>query len=241
MVRFEYKVGDRHYKKQLATAWSEMTIAEVMELQRLTEPTTLDYLSVMTSTPLYHIAAFPTDLFDILTDAVQFLYEDTVFIESACRYEFKPLGQLEVAQFEHWRTRSSIEHTIALLHTSDEPYSFNERMDMIDEIMQLPGDVGLHWQNYYNKQFAEHIKKFAPLYETYEPSDEEVNSGYQDLTKWGAYSTYEELAQGDIFKLESVARLSVDNVYYFLLYKKTKNEYHKNLSEYALQRASRNH
>ena len=241
MVRFEYKVLDQHYKRTLPTAWSELNIRDLFELQRLVEPTPLTYISVMTSTPIEHIEAFPKDLIDILVDASQFIYDELLVYESKCPYEFKPLGQLEVAQFEHWRTRPTMEHTLALLHTSTEPYAFSSRMDLVDEILEMPADIGLYWQNYYNKEFAEHVKKFAPLYQAYEPTDEEINAGYEDLTKWGAYSTYEELAQGDIFRLEQVARLSVDNVYYYLLYKKTKNEYHKNLSDYAIQRANRNH
>lgn len=241
MVRFEYKVLDQHYKRTLPTSWSEMTVRDVLELQRMTDATPTDYISVMTSTPLEHIEAFPSDLKDILFDASQFIYDELLVLESKCPYEFKPLGELEVAQFEHWRTRPTMEHTLSLLHTSTELYAFSGRMNLVDSVMDMPADIGLYWQNYYNKEFADHVKKFAPLYEAYEPTDEEVNAGYEDLTKWGAYSTYEELAQGDIFRLEQVARLSVDNVYYYLLYKKTKNDYHKNLSDYAIQRAKNNH
>lgn len=239
MVTFSYHIEQTRYDRTLPTRWSELTIRGLMELQRLPKPTPLKYISVMTSTPMEHIEAFPKDLTDILTDAIAFLYDDSILLESECPFQFKPLGEVQVNQFEHWRIRPTAEHTIALLH--DGAYQFSQRMAMLNEILELPADIGLYWQNYYNNEFAEHVKKFAPLYEPYEPSDEEFNAGYDDLRKWGIYSTYEDLAQGDIFRMEKVAELAVDNVYYFLLYKKTKNEYHKNLSDYAIQRAKNHH
>lgn len=239
MVTFSYHIEQTRYNRTLPTKWSELTIRDLLELQRLIEPNTLDYISVMSSTPLDHIQAFPKDLTDILTDAVSFIYDELILLESECDYQFKPLSEVQVNQFEHWRIRPTAEHTIALLHSGD--YSFTNRMELLDTILELPADIGLYWQNFYNNEFANHIKKFAPLYEPYEPTDDELNAGYEDLRKWGIYSTYEDLAQGDIFRLEAVSKLSVDNVYYFLLYKKTKNEYHKNLSDYAIQRAKNHH
>lgn len=239
MVRFEYRIGGQVFNRTLPTRWSELTIRGLMELQRLVDPTDTKYISVLSSTPTEHIEAFPSDLVSILTDAIQFIYDESLVLESLCPYQFLPLGQLQVNQFEHWRTRATPEHTIALLH--DGPYSFTERMELVDTILDLPADIGLYWQNFYNKEFADHIKKFAPLYEPYEPTDDEVNAGYDELKRWGPYSTYEDLAQGDILRMDMVAKLSVDNVYYFLLYKKTKNEYNKNLQDYAIQRAKNHH
>ena len=239
MVRFEYKIAEQVFNRQLPTRWSELTVRDLLELTRITEPNDAKYISVLSSTPMAHIEAFPSDMMLVLTDAIQFVYDELVLIESECPYQFKPLGELQVNQFEHWRIRPTPEHTLALLH--DGPYQFSERMELLDTIMNLPADIALYWQNFYNKEFAEHIKKFAPLYEPYEPSDDELNAGYDDLKRWGTYSTYEDLAGGDIFRIESVAKLSVDTVYYFMLYKKTKNEYNKNLQEYAIQRAKNHH
>lgn len=239
MVRFSYNIESTRYDRTLPTKWSELTIRGLLELQRIVDANDTKYISVLASVPMEHIEAFPSDMMHVLTDAIAFIYDDAIVLESVCAYEFKPLGEMQVNQFEHWRIRPTPEHTIALLHSGK--YSFSERMDLLDTIYELPADIGLYWQNYYNIQFAEHIKKFAPLYEPYEPSDEELNAGYEDLTRWGIYSTYEDLAAGDIFRIEKVAKLSVDNVYYFLLYKKTKNEYNKQLQEYAVQRARHNH
>lgn len=239
MVTFSYHIESIRYDRHLPTKWSEITVRGLLELSRLVEPNDSKYISVLSSTPMEHIEAFPTDMVTVLTDAIQFVYDELVMLESGCPYEFKPLGELQVNQFEHWRIRPTPEHTIALLH--DGPYQFSERMELIDTVMELPADIALYWQNYYNNEFANHIKKFAPLYEPYEPSDDELNAGYDELKRWGTYSTYEDLAQGDIFRIEAVAKLSVDTVYYFMLYKKTKNEYNKNLQDYAIQRAKNHH
>jgi len=239
MVKFSYHIDQTEYNRTVPTKWSELTIRGLNEVGRIDSDDKRVYLSVLSSTPMDHIEAFPNDLTLTLCDAISFVWDELVFVESACPYEFKPLGELQVNQFEHWRIRPSVENTIALLHSG--PYSYTERMELIDSILEMPADIGLYWQNSYIKEFELHRKKFAPLYEPREYTEDELNAGFDELAKWGVYSTYEELAQSDILRMDSVAKLGVDEVYYFLLYKKQKMDCINKLNEYAIQRTKRNH
>lgn len=242
MVKFQYDISGETFKRTLPTRWAEITIGELerYEPSLSNKPTPNELIALLSDTPLFHVELFPKELIEVLTDALQFVYSDLIVVEDARQYHFEPIGKLQVNQFEHWRTRMTLSETVALLHSprDDKPYQFSARMDMLDEIRELPSDIAIWCRDFYNKSFSEHIKKFASLYEPYEKTDEELNAGYEDLARWGIYSTYEELAQGDIFRVEQVARLSVDEVYYFLLYKRTKQEYQKNLND-AIQRNPR--
>lgn len=239
MVKFKYDISGETFKRVLPTRWCEITIGQLEQYEPVlvNKPTTNELISLLSDTPKFHVDLFPKELIEVLTDVIQFVYSDLIIVNDAKQLHFEPIGKLQVNQFEHWRTRMTLSETVALLHsgTEDNPYQFSKRMDMLDDIKELPCDIAIWCKDFYNKSFAEHVKKFASLYEPYERTDEEINAGYEDLARWGIYSTYEELAQGDIFRVEQVAKLSVDEVYYFLLYRRTKQEYQKNLND-AIQR-----
>ena len=240
MVRFEYKIDKTTYKRTIPTGWNDITIAELDELTPMLADDTAtmkQLVSALSHTPANHIEAFPSDLVDILVDAIQFIWSDVLLVTDMHGMEFNPIGELQVNQFEHWRIRTGWAETIALLHSpsEDNPYEFTQRMAMLDEVESFGADIAVYCRNFYNKSFAEHLKKFSSLYEQSEVSAEEAIAGVEELAKWGVYSTYEELSGGDIFKIPQIAKLPVDEVYYFLMYKKTKQEYQKNLSD-AIQR-----
>lgn len=235
MVRFEYYINGKQYKRALPTKLSEITIGWLEELSEWmpSEPTRLDYIAALSKTPIDHIQAMPSDLLTILNDAIEFMFSDAIVVEDMHGMEFLPIGQLRLDQFEHWRIRPSLSNTVVLLHSGE--YSYTERMDRIDYYKSLPADIGVYCRNFYNKSFEEHAKKFSYLYQEYEPTADEAIAGYDELAKWGVYSTYEQLAGGDIFKMQEVVKLKVDDVYYFLMYQKTKINYQKNLTD-AIQR-----
>lgn len=235
MVKFQYSISDQTYFRQLPTKLSEITIGELEDMAALMpeQPTRLDYISILSDTPAEHIEAMPRDLLDILNDAIEFMFSDTVFVENMFGLEYEEMGKLRLDQFEHWRLRPTLSNTVALLHKGD--YSYSERMAKIDYYKSLPADIGVYCRNFYNKSFEEHQKKFSYLYQEYEPTADEAIAGYDELAKWGVYSTYEQLAGGDIFKMNEVVKLPVDDVYYFLMYQKTKLNYQKNLTD-AIQR-----
>lgn len=235
MVRFEYNIAGKLYKRSLPTSLSEMTIGWLEELSEWMpeQPTRLDYIAGLSKTPLQHVEAMPVELLTILNDAIKFMFSDVLAVQDMCGLEFEPIGQLRLDQFEHWRIRPSLSNTVALLHSGE--YSYTERMDNIERYKSMPADVGVYCRNFYNKSFEEHVKKFSYLYQEYEPTGEEALAGYDELAKWGVYSTYEQLAGGDIFKMKEVVKLKVDDVYYFLMYQKTKINYQKNLTD-AIQR-----
>lgn len=235
MVKFEYNIDGKLYKRTMPTKLAEMTIGWLEELSEWIpeEPTRLDYIAALCKTPMDHIKAMPEDLLIILNDAIEFMFSELVVVEDMRGLEFEPIGQLRLDQFEHWRLRPTLVNTVALLHSGD--YSYSERMAKIDDYKSMPADIAVYCRNFYNKSFEEHAKKFSYLYQEYEPTGEEAIAGYDELAKWGVYSTYEQLAGGDIFKMQEVVKLKVDEVYYFLTYQKTKINYQKNLTD-AIQR-----
>lgn len=235
MIRFEYYSFGTKHEAKLPQSLSELTIRELTDLARYErlDADRLEYVSILSGVGLPYLEAFDEDSKQLLRNCIEYLWYDVIMVQDIHGLEFLPIGKLQLNQFEHWRRDPSLVNTVALLHSGE--YSYSDRMERIDEYYSLPADIALYCREFYTKEFAQHQKKFSYLYEQYEPTADEVMAGYDELSKWGVYGTYEMLAGGDIFKMEQASKLPVDDAYYYMMYQKTKNEYQKKLTDVVLR------
>jgi hypothetical protein len=208
------------------------------------------YISLLSGVDYEILDQFPMGSIIDLTDAIRFIWEtDFVMVKDFKGLGFEPLGDLKVIQFEHWKQKlSQIEdetelmpYTIALLKSGE--YKYNNRWDYVMETYKLPADIGIYCRNFYNNGFADHLKKYAPLYSEQELEEEQLRAGAEQLGKWGFQSTLHSLAGGDILKKEKIATdITVDEVYTHLSYSKAEQQYTKNYQKEvinAIQRGTR--
>ena len=81
--------------------------------------------------------------------------------------------------------------------------------------------------------FSEHeriTQKYDDLQS--EPDADESAAGVEQLSIFGFYATLHSLAQGNILRMDDVAKKSVDEVYTFLLYEKHLSAYKKRLNKH---------
>lgn len=253
MVKFSYFKNKNKYHAELPASFSEITIEQYLQVDELIKKGQDDpkvYISLLSKVEYEDIDQFPVHTIMSLTDALMFIwYDESVWVKEMKGYDFKPVGALQIMQFEDWKVKYAtiqddvklIPYTVSLLYSGD--YNYVLRSDLIP-ILKLPADIGIYCKNFYNIGFAEHQKNYAPLYQEHSPDAEEEEAGYEQLTKYGFYATLDFLADGDVVKKERIAKVCVDDIYTHLSYQKTQAQYIKNyrkIVDNAIQRGDRTH
>lgn len=253
MVKFSYYKNKKKINAELPASFSEITIEEYLNVDELIKKGQDDpkvYISLLSKVDYSDIEQFPGHVIISLTDALRFIWEsDSIWVKDFKGLDFKPVGALQIMQFEDWKVKYSqiqddvklIPYTVSLLYSGQ--YNYVDRNNLIP-IFKLPADIGVYCKNFYNIGFAEHQKKYAPLYQEHSPDAEEAEAGYEQLSKWGFHATLDYLADGDVLKKEQIAKVIVDDIYTHLSYQKTHAQYIKNyrkIVDNAIQRGDRTH
>lgn len=133
---------------------------------------------------------------------------------------FLPLTSYPYGQFADWTQmlkqyefdERAIPYTIAYLRPNT---TFKQRNEVyLPWANNLPACVSIYYHSMMLEELEQLKKNFA-LNES-KPDDLEIKAGIEHLAKYGEYLTIFELTNGDIGKLESVAKLSVAEVLTYL-------------------------
>lgn len=133
---------------------------------------------------------------------------------------FLPLASYPFGQFADWIQvckqfnfdERSIAYSVAYLRPNT---SFKQRNEIyLPWAEQLPACVCIYYHSQIMQEY-EHLQKTFAL-NTTEASELEIKAGIQHLAKYGEYLTIFELTNGDIAKVEKIAKMSVAEVLTYL-------------------------
>lgn len=147
---------------------------------------------------------------------------------------FLPLSSYPFGQFSDWIQACqrynfdarAIPYTIAYLRPST---SFNLRnTEYLEWANNLPACVGIYYFNKMIAELEELNKKFRNL-KTEDPTDIEIKAGIEHLAKYGGYLTIHSLANGDVTKVNEIAKMRTAEVFTWLRADKDVNTYREEI------------
>lgn len=156
---------------------------------------------------------------------------------------FLPLGSYPFGQFADWLTTCRrfdfdircAPYTIAYLRPGT---SFRLRnSEFLNWANKLPACVGNYYFNKILLEYEELNKTFVNL-KGEEPTEVEIKAGIEHLSKYGEYLTLHKLAGGDITKVETIAKMSVNQVLTYLSADKDVSTYIKEINTLKGQKPS---